>query len=470
LVASSPRSFDTQHIRAAARRWTVVTLFVVGGYMLLQRSFAHLLSVPGVPVYIGEVLLLAFFVRHPEASIRRLLAALLHPNPLGSVAWAMFLLLAYGVVLALRGYAASYPTLLIFQELVFNVYPLYILLGLWLAERDPRLLERFVLGLSWVIGIYGMLYLLFLNRSPLVVPGTGLQLFQSPLGQGAMVLALLAFRPKGARMWVPATLNLLVLIGIQSRAAYAGFIAGLLVWTLISKRIGRTVLVLSLIALLLAVGWLLDVRIQYSRGASEYSAGNVIAAVLAPFDEEAAARFSSDAPRFAGTAEWRQAWWAGIWDATNADAVRTAVGTGYGFELSSDAVLTSSDPLLRTPHNWFMYSLGYGGWLGVTLFVFLLVALTSLLWRADRITGAPFGVPFLLFSTTVATFSNFFETPFAAIPVWVIVGMAIAPAIRAAADPQAADVRRRATLDPFRRRSASVHRRATGRGDSWGTP
>ena len=438
--------------------------------MVLQRSFAYLLSVPGVPVYVGEVLLLAFFVLHPGVSIRRLLGALLHWSPLSPVAWAMFLLLEYGVVLALRGYLSSYPSLFVFQELVFNVYPLYIVLGLWLAERDPRLLQRFVIAMSWVTGIYGMLYLVFLNRSALVVPGTGLALFRGPLAQGAMILALLAFRPKGARMWVPVVLNLLVLVGIQNRAAYAGFLVGLLVWTLMSKRIGRTALILSLIALLLAVGWLLDVRIEFSRGASEYSAGNVIAAVVAPFDEEAAARFSSDARGFAGTVEWRQAWWAGIWDATNADVVRTAVGTGYGFELSSDAVLRSSDPLLRTPHNWFMYTLGYGGWLGVTLFVFLLVALASLLWRADRITGAPFGVPFLAFSTTVATFSNFYETPFAAIPVWVIAGMAIAPAVRAAANPQAADVRRHATRDPFRRRSASVFRRAEGHRESWGTP
>ncbi len=471
--ASTERLFDARGIRAAAdpaRSWAVVTLFVVGGYMVLQRSFAYLLNVPGVPVYAGEVLLLAFVVLHPGVSVHRLAAALLRPGPLGAVAWAIFFLLVYGVVLAVRGYTASYPGLYILQELVFNIYPLYVLLGLWIAERDPRLLERFVLGLSWVTGIYGTLYVGFLNRSELVIPGTGLELFRGPLGQGAALLALLAFRPKGARMWMPFTLNLLVLLGIQNRAAYAGFVAGLLAWAVMSKRIGRMVLVLSMIAVLLTAGWLLDFRIEFSRGASEFSAGNVIAAVLAPFDEETAAGFSSDARNFAGTVEWRKAWWAGIWDATNDDAVRTAVGTGYGFELTSDAHLRSSDPLLRTPHNWFMYTLGYGGWLGVSLFVFLLVALGSLLWRADGITGAPFGVPFLVLSTTVATFSNFYETPFAAIPVWVIAGMTIAPAIRAAATPKGGGVRRRPTPGYSRARIASGPSRPEGDRESWATP
>jgi hypothetical protein len=60
----------------------------------------------------------------------------------------------------------------------------------------------------------------------------------------------------------------------------------------------------------------------------------------------------------------------------------------------------------------------------------LLLSLGSLLWRADRMTGVAFGVPFLVLSTAVATFSNFYETPFAAIPLWVITGMCIAPVVR----------------------------------------
>ena len=434
-------------VAAATRRWVILTLFVVGGYMVFQRSFAYLAGVPGLNLFVGEVLLVAFLILHSEASVWRLLGAMIRPSPLSALAWAVFFMLVYGLILALRGFLEGYPRLPLLQELVFNIYPLYILLGLWLGERDPRLLERFMLGLSWVVGFYGVLYILWLNRVEITQPDTGLAFFLAPIGQAAALLALLAFRPKGVRMWVPFSMNLLVLLGVQSRAAYVGLLAGLLVWGVLSKRLGRLLLGAGVIASLFALALVLDLRIELTREASEYSARNVAAAILAPFDQEAAAPLSDDAGSFAGTADWRRAWWTGIWRSTHADPMRTAFGTGYGFALTSDATLTSSAPDLRTPHNWFMYSLGYGGWLGVALFATLLIPLASLLWRADHITGKVFGLPFLALAVTTGTFSNYFETPFAAIPLWVVSGMAIAPAIMMTDASGEGIVRRRRALD-----------------------
>ena len=411
------------------RTWVIVTMIVVGGYMTFQRPFAYL-GVPGAPVFVGELLLLAFFVFRPAVSGHRLVASLVEPGPLGALAWSMVLMVAYGLALALRGELAGFPRTLLLQELVFNLYPLYVLLGLWLGERDPGLLQRFLMVMSWVIGIYGVLYILFLNNTVVTVPGTSVLLFRSPLGQAAILLALVAFRIRGYRFWVPFALNLFVLLGIQNRAAYAGFALGMLLWALMAKRVGKLLGVMAFGAVLLGAGWVLDLRIEFARGASEYSARNIVAAVVAPFDEQAAAQYSSDARNFAGTTEWRKDWWTGIWNGVHSSPMRTAFGTGYGFELTSDAHLKSSDDELRTPHNWFFYALGYGGWLGVALFVFLLSALGTLLWRAFRSTGIAFGLPFLVLSATVGAFSNYFETPYAAIPVWVIAGMAAAPALR----------------------------------------
>jgi hypothetical protein len=409
--------------------WVVGTLVVIGGYMTFQRPFAYL-GIPGLPLFIGELLLVAFFVFRSEHAGHRLVDSLLRPGPLGAVAWSITLLIIYGLMLAVRGEIAGFPRQLVAQELAFNVYPLYVFLGLWLGERDPRLLERFLLIMSWVIGIYGIVYMTYLNHTIVAIPGTDIVIFRSPLAQGAILLALLAFRVKGYRLVIPFLLNLLVLMGIQNRAAYAGFAVGLVVWAVMAKRVGKMLAVVAVVTMLMAVAWVLDVRVEFSRGASEYSARNVVAAVIAPFDEAAAAQYSDDARNFAGTTEWRKDWWAGIWDGVHADPIRTAFGPGYGFQLTSDAHLRSSEDDLRTPHNWFMYALGYGGWTHAVLFVFLLGSLSILLWRAFRLTGIAFGLPYLAFSTTVGTFSNFYETPFAAIPVWVIVGMAIAPAIR----------------------------------------
>lgn len=411
--------------------WVLATLGVVGGYMVFQRAFAYV-GVPGTPIFIGEILLVAFFVLRPEVSGLRFASALLRPSVLGPLSWSILVLISYGVVLVARGVLEGYPQRLALQELVFNVYPLYIFLGLWLAEREPRLLERFMVDLAWVNGIYGLLYIANLNHVALTFPGTSVLLFRPPLGQVAVLLGLMAFPTKGWRTWIPFALNLTVLIAIQSRASYAGFAIGLFVWAWMSKRLGRTALIAAIVGALFAVAWIFNLRIEYSRGASELSARNVAAAVVAPFDAQAAAAYSSDARNFSGTVEWRKAWWSGIWDSTHADPMRTFVGAGYGFELTSAADLGSSEDDLRTPHNWFMYALGYGGWIGVLVFSFFLLALGYLLWRSDRLTGIAFGLPVLVASVTVATFSNFFETPYAAIPTWVIAGMAIAPAVLAA--------------------------------------
>lgn len=413
------------------RLLVIASLIVVGGYMTFQRPFAYL-GVPGFPLYVGELLLLSFFVFRPAVSGHRLVRSLVEPGPLGALAWSMVLVITYGITLALRGEMANFPRRLLVQELVFNIYPLYIFLGLWLGERDPRLLERFMLVMSWVVGIYGVVYMLFLNYTVVTIPGTDILLFRSPLGQAGILIALIAFRVRGYRFWIPFALNLFVLLGIQNRAAYAGFAVGLVVWALMAKQVGKLLGVVAFAAILLGAGWVLDLRLEFARGASEYSARNIVAAVVAPFDEDAAAQYSDDARNFAGTTEWRKTWWSGIWNGVHSSASRTAFGAGYGFELTSDAFLKSSDDDLRTPHNWFFYSLGYGGWVGVAVFVFLLGSLGALLWRAFRVTSIAFGVPFLALSATVGAFSNFFETPYAAIPVWVIAGMAAAPALRSA--------------------------------------
>jgi hypothetical protein len=433
----SLEAYRTSPLRALPRDtvyaggWTIATVGVVAGYMVFQRAFAYL-GVPGTPIFISEILLLAFVVLHPEASLQRFTGALMRPNVLGPFAWAVFASIAYGLILVARGVAEDYPLRVTFQEIVFNVYPLYVFLGLWVAQKEPRLLERFMLDVAWLNGIYGIAYIVVLNNVPITMPGTDIQLFRPPLGHVAILLALLAFPTRGWRTWVPMLLNLVVLLGVQSRASYAGFAAGLLAWAWMSKRLGRTAAIAALVGVLFVAAWVADFRLPLARGASELSARNVAAAVIAPFDEQAAAEYSTDARNFSGTVEWRTAWWRGIWSTTHADPVRTFIGAGYGFELTSAATLNSSEEDLRTPHNWFMYALGYGGWFGVLIFSLVLLTAGVLLWRSDRLTGAAFGVPFLVASTIIATFSNFYETPYAAIPVWITVGMAIAPAVSAA--------------------------------------
>jgi hypothetical protein len=389
-----------------------------------------------MPLYIGELLLGAFFVLMPSASGRRFADALLRWSPVGGLSWAIFCLIAYGVVLAARGVLAGFPKTFVAQELVFNVYPLFLFLGLWLGERAPALLPRFLRVLAWLNGIYGIAYIVFLNNLFTVLPGTQVYLFKHPAGQAFLLLALLAYRAPGPawKTWTPFALNAVVLLATQSRASWAGFVIGLVVWAVMSRRVGRTLAVGAAFVALMGVAWIADLRVPGARGPGEYSARNVVGAAIAPFDEQLASQYTNDAENFAGTTQWRQTWWSGIWRDVTSDRTVFLVGHGYGFELTSTAVLRSSDPTLRTPHNWFFYAIGYGGILGVAIFVAFLFALGRLLWSAYRRTGDAFGLPFLLLCLTTATFAPFWETPFAAIPAYVIAGMAAAPAMRLGAE------------------------------------
>ena len=84
---------------------------------------------------------------------------------------------------------------------------------------------------------------------------------------------------------------------------------------------------------------------------------------------------------------------------------------------------------VRTPHNGFYYALGYTGWVGVVLFGLLQFAILRLLWQAFRCCGAVIGLAWWAMGFTVGLFGNFFETPFGAIPFYLLLGMSMAPAL-----------------------------------------
>src|SRR5207247_1567860 len=104
--------------------------------------------------------------------------------------------------------------------------------------------------------------------------------------------------------------------------------------------------------------------------------------------------------------------------------VRALMGFGYGFPIG-DLVPYLEGRFIRTPHNFFLYVLGYTGWLGVALFFAFQRELVRLLWRMWKQTGQPFGILFWTTSIVCASFTAFFETPYSAIPFYLIIGCVI---------------------------------------------
>jgi hypothetical protein len=109
-----------------------------------------------------------------------------------------------------------------------------------------------------------------------------------------------------------------------------------------------------------------------------------------------------------------------------------AFGHGYGFDLFILAAWQMREyetMEIRTPHSVFYYALGYTGWAGVLLFAALQLAILRLLWQSFRFGGQPAGGVFWMMGMAMASFQPGFDTPYFAIPFYLMVGMA-APGLR----------------------------------------
>jgi O-Antigen ligase len=419
----------------SARKWSMVTLLLILGYLSMTRSFAYFglpsLGVP-VPIYIGEMVFIAFIFLKGDVGVGRWLGSLVERTPISGVSWAIYLFFLFGVFEVLRGvFLDGHDAIIALQNFVFNYYALFFFLGLWIGQRDPDLLRRSIRLLAWINGIYGVAWLLVLSRLPVNVPGSGVQLFGQPAGTYIAILGLLAFERDLKKVRVPLLLCAFVLLALQIRAGWAAFLFGIATWALVTRKFGRLMAGLAAVGLLLAVSLVFDLKLpaneRQNRG--EISARNIAGAAIAPFDRDLASQLSDQADRHAGTTEWRRDWWGAIWRSVHEDPVRTIIGHGYGFTIADLVPFLEGRWDLRTPHNFFFYAIGYGGWLGTGLFFWLLFAICRLMWRSYKLTGNPFGLVFVGTALGVASFGDFFETPFGAIPFFLVVGLAAAPAV-----------------------------------------
>jgi hypothetical protein len=409
--------------------WPNYLIFVVVGYAVLSRSFAYL-GVPPLKIFIGEISIAAFLVSYPRAVFDRWLYALGRQNVLTGFAVTLLTLMLYGLVEVARGLDHGYRSIIILQSFAFQYYPICFFIGLWAGLREPVVLQRLIRILAWVNGVYGLLFILVLNHYGLLIPGTSdVPLFGQPVGATLAILGLVCFERRLAQVWHLLLLNALVMLGLLMRAEYLGCTLGLIVWALLARRFGRLVLLFAGLALLLAVGLVtdFDMPAPLSRG-GHISAKGIAGRMIAPFDADAAAQLTAsnaDAKSEAGTAEWRTRWWKAIWETVHENADSTLFGLGYGYPIANLVGYGQRD--LRTPHSVFFYCLAYGGWVGVFLFAALQTALVGLMWRAWRTTGNPFGLSIWAAFLCSALLGNLLETPFGAIPFYLITGLAAAP-------------------------------------------
>jgi hypothetical protein len=398
------------------------------GFSLFGRSFAYL-GIPPAKIFIGDATLAALAVFQPRALVNRWVAALVRTDPLSGFSWVLLLSIMYGFVEVVRGVVTGYNAVTALQNLVFNLYPCYLFLGLWAGIHKPDLLRKYIRITAWTAATYGLLYLFVLQKISLTIPGTDVDVLPQAGGGTFQILGILSFEKKPSRFWFPIVVCGFMLLAMQMRAEWVGAVVSTFIWGVLGKKIKQVSLVAALIVCLLGIGYVADIHLPgaASRG-GEISTREIIGRGISAVDPSLAAEYSSNSRTYAGTVQWRTDWWKAIRAYVSQDAVTFLIGPGYGFPLK-DLVHYTKSLDIRTPHSVFYFTLGYSGCVGVALFYALQIAILALLWRAYRVTAQPFGLAFWAAAIISGSFGNFFETPVGAIPAYLLLGLCVAPAV-----------------------------------------
>lgn len=411
--------------------WTTIALVLLIGYFCMSRSFAYV-GYPPWHLFVGEVILGAFICFGPRVRDRRWTFAAMRMAPLRRFAKVFLVFFLFGAFQVVHGIRAGYPMLTALRDMAFNYYPLYFFLGLWVSITDRQFMRRLISLAAWVNALYGITFILLLSTVTWVMPGVSkdvvpVPIFGQPMFSAVIVLALLSFDREISNAWLLIVLNTAVLLGMVIRAEWLGFGLGLIVWAWTTKNMKKVVLGGVIVLGLLAVIYV--TKFSYtgpeSRGGT-ISATDLLGRVIAPFDADLAANYTSDSQMYEATFLWRAVWWAAIWNSSHEDVSLALIGHGYGFMLG-DLVPYLQDSSTRTPHNVFFFALGYTGWIGVMVFAALQYELFRLLWAVKQKTGEPFGIVFWVATVSFSTFTAFFEEPHGGVPFYLMAGIICAP-------------------------------------------
>jgi O-Antigen ligase len=415
--------------------WPRALMCVVVGYLCMGRSFAYL-GFPAWHIFIGETLLAMFLLFGPWTRFGRWPWVARRLSTLKMIVVPLTILLSYGAFEVLHGIHNGNPFFTALRDAAFDYYPIYLFLGIFVGLNNPGLLRRLVRILAWCNGIYGVLYVLFLNRLDWALSGVAerispVPVFGLPEFSFVVLLALFALEPDLGAVWPLLALNGFVLLGMQIRAEWFAFAVGLLVWGWMTKRLMRMVAGGAVIVVLLVLMALVNLKIPgpATRGGGEISARDLIGRAVAPVDPALAENYTSDYKMDVDTTLWRTVWWAAIWEAVQSTHVSALFGFGYGYPIG-DLVPYLQGDFIETPHDVFFYALAYTGWIGVILFALFQAGIGRLLWRADHRTSRPVGLVLWAAMLAYSVFTPFFETPYGAIPFYLLCGLLIAPVLR----------------------------------------
>lgn len=415
--------------------WSVTVLILLLGYLCMGRSFAYW-GIPPLFLFVGELVLASFLLFGPHLSKGKWPWIARKLPKLKNVKRMLYLLLLYGAFEILHGIFAGYPAVTAIRDYAFDYYPLYLFLGLWVGLRGSFSLPKFFRVFGWVNGIYGVSYVLFLNRLSWTFPGFNdraapVAVFGTPEFSSIALLGLLVFEKDLREVWLLLVMNGFVLLGMQVRGEWLAFAVGLAIWAWLTRNFKRAVWGGALLVVLLAFMAVTSIQlpgIEARSAGSSITAGALLGRALSPVDSNLAYNYASNYQNDVDTTMFRTLWWAAILVAVHQSASSAIFGFGYGYPLG-DLVPFLEGHYIQTPHNAFFYALSYGGWIGVIIFFWFLAEIGRLILAVPGSEMRNFGITLFAALFTIAMFEPFFETPYGAIPFFLLFGIIVSQAL-----------------------------------------
>ena len=214
-----------------------------------------------------------------------------HSDELTAVSWAILVSLLYGFGQAIYGHLLGYPLVTTLENLVFNICPVYLFLGIWVRARRSGNCPAIFRFVAWFMVVYIPLYFLFLNKVKIsltgILPGNNLEVLGNPGSGSEVLVGLIAYEPNLARFWLPIVVVTCLTIANQERADWLGLGIALAIWGVLARKINRVLAIGGFIFAVLLIAFLIDLRLPALPGrGGEISARETVARMAASISPE----------------------------------------------------------------------------------------------------------------------------------------------------------------------------------------